>query len=122
MRGLSFQSDGLASFTDSQLYRSTDDASLGRAFWLPFFDEESSLGAKSTAAFMTDKASVMPLASESGHDNLVEDRLFAAQTTRRGATGVAPETPCKPVILDKRGFLVERLLPCLLVSIFPSGT
>jgi hypothetical protein len=58
---------------------------------------------------VTDKAALVPLSTDSGDDQIIEDVLLAAQTAGRGATAVALKTPCETVLFDKGSCRVEGL-------------
>lgn len=95
------ETDPLASLTDGQLYRASNDPALGRSLGLAFADKEAAIGPESIATFMAVEAVVVPLAADCSNHYLVHDVLLAAQTARCCAAGVALETPCEAILFNK---------------------
>lgn len=58
---------------------------------------------------MADETAFVPLSANGRNDDLVQHILFTALAARRRATGMAVETPCKTVLLHKRGLRVEGI-------------
>lgn len=65
------QANTFTSFTDSQLDRPADDASLGCPSRFPFSDEVTTVGTKSIPALVADKAFIMPLPSDRTYHNIL---------------------------------------------------
>ena len=105
----SLETDTLASFTDSQLHRPTNDTAFGSTLWLTFADEEAALGSKPVAALVADKAALVPLSSDGGYNKVIQDVLLATQTAGCRATAVTLETPSESIFFDKRSRRVEGL-------------
>ena len=103
------QPDTLTSLTNSQLDRPANDTSLGCPFRLAFSNEVSTVRAESIAAFVADKALIMPLPPNCAYHDIVQHRLLASETPRSCATRVAVQAPCKPILFYKRCFCIEWL-------------
>lgn len=58
---------------------------------------------------MAVEAAIVPLATDSSDDHVIQDMLLTAQATGCRAAGVTLETPCEAVFFNKGGLRVERL-------------
>jgi hypothetical protein len=105
----SLETDTLASFTNSQLHRPTNDTALGSTLRFTFAHKEAALGSKPVAALVADKAALVPLSADSRDDQVIQDVLLAPQTAGRGATAVALETPGKTIFFDEGSRRVKGL-------------
>lgn len=103
------QPNTFTSFTDSQLDRPADDASLGCLSRFPFSDEVTTVGTKAVPALVADKTIIMPLPSNCTYHNILQHWLLASKAPRSCATGVALQAPCKAILLYERRVCVERL-------------
>lgn len=103
------EADPLTFFTDGKLDRPSDDTTLRCALRLTLANEETAFGTKSIAALVTYEAAIVPLASDGGDDDVIQDGLLAAKTTRCSAARMAPQTPSKPIFLDERSLRAEGL-------------
>lgn len=72
------EADPLTSFADSELDRPSDNSTLGCALRLALVNEETAFGTKSIAALVAHKAAIVPLASDGGDDDVIQDRLLTA--------------------------------------------
>lgn len=72
------ETNTLAVLADGKLYGPADDAALGCALGFAFADEETALGTEPVAALVAVEAALVPLATDGGDDDFVEDVLFAA--------------------------------------------